>query len=185
MLSGDRHAHVPVRSQLEDWQCPRLLSSLKTFYGILFLGHPVCICIVLWIMPKYVDVLFVVEDIVHLTAWIELGRQSIGTHSATIRLPSSCSSTTMLQTHHHLQYNKIYLVWNLDCDLWCFLILRSADLGQTVHAAGANVQWLCNLLMVPPNIVFLVFLYCIVVLLMVPPNMDPHTKLPLLLGSSD
>ena len=119
------------------------------------------------------------------TAWIELRRQSIGAHSATIRLPSSCSSTTMLQTHHHLQYNKIYLVWNLDCDLWCFLILRSADLGQTVHAAGANVQWLCNLLMVPPNIVFLVFLYCIVVLLMVPPNMDPHTKLPLLLGSSD
>ena len=30
---------------------------------------------------------------------------------------AAVSSTTMLQTHHHLQYNKIYLVWNLDCDL--------------------------------------------------------------------
>ena len=99
------------------------------------------------------------------------------------------SSFQQLQFHHNvantpsssIQQN----IFGLDCDLWCFLILRSADLGQTVHAAGANVQWLCNLLMVPPNIVFSVFLYCIVVLLMVPPNMDPHTKLPLLLGSSD
>ena len=64
------------------------------FKNILWDTFPGTPCMYLYYFvnnAKYVDVLFVVEDIIQLTAWIELRRQSIGAHSATIRLSSSCS----------------------------------------------------------------------------------------------
>ena len=93
IFSGDRHAYVPV--------------------SILFLGHPVCICIVLWIGPrytKYVVVLFVVEDIVNLQLGLNWGDKALGRILPPFVFPAAAVPPQCCK--HTIIFNTTKYIWS-------------------------------------------------------------------------